>query len=87
MSNRQRLARERLEIYLVHLLLAYRPLIFIVGVLLLVYSIANLFINLMVGFASLIPALYLLLASSSYPVTLFTARLGAWIGTLWRHEE
>jgi len=66
MSNRQRLARERLEIYLVHLLMAYRPLIFIVGVLLLVYSIANLFINPLVGFASLLPALYLLLISHCY---------------------
>lgn len=87
MSNRRRLARERLEIYLVHLLMAYRPLLFIVGLLLLVYSIANLFINPLVGFASLLPALYLLLMSNSYPVTLYTARLGAWIGTLWRHEE
>jgi hypothetical protein len=87
MSNRRRLARERLEIYLVHLLMAYRPLLFIVGLLLLVYSIASLFINPLVGFASLLPALYLLLISNSYPVTLYTARLGAWIGTLWRHEE
>jgi hypothetical protein len=87
MSNRQRLAREKLEIYLVHLLMAYRRLIFIVGLFLFVYSIATLFINSVVGFASLLPAIYLLLLSNSYPVTLYTARLGAWIGTLWRHEE
>jgi hypothetical protein len=87
MSNRRQLARETLEIYLVHLLMAYRPLLFIAGLLLFVYSIANLFINSLVGFASLLPALYMLLISNSYPVTLYTARLGAWIGTLWRHEE
>jgi hypothetical protein len=87
MSNRRRLARERLEIYLVHLLMAYRPLILVTGLLLLVYSIANLLINSLVGFASLLPALYMLLLGNSYPVTLYTARLGAWIGTLWRHEE
>jgi hypothetical protein len=87
MSNRRRLARERLEIYLVHLLLAYRRLIFILGLLLLVYAVVFLFINSLVGFASLVPAVYLLLLSNSYPVTLYTARLGAWIGTLWRHEE
>jgi hypothetical protein len=87
MSNRRRLAREKLEIYLVHLLMAYRRLIFFVGLFLFAYSIAMFFINSVVGFASLVPALYLLVLSSSYPVTLYTARLGAWIGTLWRHEE
>ena len=86
MSNRRRLARERLEIYLVHLLLAYRRFIFITGLFLLLYSLAALVYSSMLGFASLIPALYLLLLSNSYPVTLYTARLGAWIGTLWRHE-
>jgi len=87
MSNRRRLARERLEIYLVHLLLAYRRFIFITGLFLLLYSLAALVYSPFFGFASLIPALYLLLLSNSYPVTLYTARLGAWIGTLWRHIE
>jgi len=87
MSNRRRLARERLEIYLVHLLLAYRRLIFLFGLLLLSYAIVSLWINPVVGFASLVPALFLLLLSNSYPATLYTARLGAWIGTLWRHED
>jgi hypothetical protein len=87
MSNRRRLARERLEIYLVHLLLAYRRLIFIGGLLLLVYAIAFMFSNPLVGSASLVPAIFMLLLSNSYPVTLYTARLGAWIGTLWRHED
>lgn len=86
MSNRRRLARERLEIYLVHLLLAYRRFIFITGLFLLLYSLAALVYSSMLGFASLVPALFLLLLSNSYPVTLYTARLGAWIGTLWRHE-
>jgi hypothetical protein len=86
MSNRRRLTRERLEIYLVHLLLAYRRFIFIAGLLLLVYSLTALAFNSLVGFASLVPALYLLLLSNSYPVTLYTARLGSWIGTLGRHE-
>lgn len=86
MSNRRRLARERLEIYLVHLLLSYQRYIFIVGLLLLVYGGVCLFINPLVGFASLLPALYLLVLSNSYPVILYTARLGAWIATLWRAE-
>ena len=87
MSNRRRLARERLEIYLVHLLMAYRRLIFIIGLLLLLYSMVFMLINTLVGFGSLIPAVYMLLLSNSYPVTLFTARLGAWIGTLAREKD
>ncbi len=87
MPNRQRLARERLEIYLVHLLLAYRHLILIGGLLLLVYAILAMVASAVTGFASLVPAVFLLLLGSSYPVVLYTARLGAWIGTLWRHGD
>ena len=87
MSNRRRLARERLEIYLVHLLLAFRPLLFGGGVLLLVYAIVAMIASSPAGFASLVPAVFLLLLSSSYNVTLYTARLGAWIGTLWRNGD
>ena len=86
MSNRQRLARERLEYYLVYLILAYRRLILIVGLLLLVYAIATIFMNPLAGSAALLPALFLILLSNSYNVALFTARLGAWIGTLWMHD-
>ena len=87
MSNRRRLARERLEIYLLHLLLAFRPLIFVAGMLLLVYAIIALVASSLAGFASLVPALFLLLLSSSYNVALYTARLGAWVATLGRHED
>lgn len=87
MSNRRRLARERLEIYLVHLLLTFRPLIFIAGVLLLVYAILALIASSLAGFASLVQAIFLLLLSSSYNVTLYTARVGAWIATLGRHDD
>lgn len=45
MSNRRRLARERLEIYLVHLILMYRRLVLIGGLILLIFAIAILFIN------------------------------------------
>jgi hypothetical protein len=84
MSNRRRLARERLEYYLVYLILAYRRLILIVGWLLLVFAIANIFLNRIAGFAALFPAIFLLLLGNSYNVVVYTARLGAWIGTLWR---
>jgi hypothetical protein len=87
MSNRRRLARERLEIYLLYLILAYRRLILIIGLMLLVYVIAAMFAYPLVGFAALLPTIFLLLVSNSYHAALYTARLGAWIGTLWRHDD
>jgi len=84
MSNRRRLDRERLEYFLTYLILAYWRLIFITGVLLLIYAIVTIFINLPGSIIALIPAIYLLLLSNSYNITVYTARLGAWIGTLWR---
>ena len=87
MSNRRKLARERLEYYLVYLILAYRRLILIVGLLLLVYAIATIFVNRITGFAALLPTIFLLLLGNSYNAVVYTARLGAWIGTLWRHDD
>ncbi|HEY5731612.1 MAG TPA: hypothetical protein VIS72_16305 [Anaerolineales bacterium] len=87
MSNRRRLDRERLEYYLTYLILAYRRLIFIAGLLLLIYAITALFINIYGGIVALIPAIYLLALSNSYNITVYTARLGAWIGMLWRQDD
>ena len=87
MSNRRRLRRESLEIYLVHLILAYRPLIVVVGLLLLVYAIATLFKYPLAGYVILVPAIYLLLLGNSFNVVIFTARLGAWMATLRRHDD
>ncbi|MCK7461759.1 MAG: hypothetical protein MZU84_06715 [Sphingobacterium sp.] len=77
MSDRRRLARERLEYYLVYLILAYRRLILIVGLLLLVYAIATIFVNQIAGFAALFPAIFLLLLGNSYNAVVYTARLGS----------
>lgn len=87
MSNRRRLARERLEIYLVHLLLAFRPLILLSGLLLLAYVFVTVFIYPFAGFVVLVPSVYLILLGSSYNIALYTARLGAWIGTIGRHDD
>ena len=87
MSNRKQLAREQLEYYLTYLILTYRRLIFIAGLLLLIYAITTIFISLPGSIVALIPAIYLLLLSNSYNITVYTARLGAWIGTLWRHDD
>ncbi len=87
MTNRRRLDRERLEIYLVHLLLAYRRLIFIVAILMLTYAVAITFIKPVLGLVSLLPAVYLLLLSNSYNIVLHTARLAAWIGTVGTQDD
>jgi hypothetical protein len=87
MSNRRRLARERLEIYLVHLLLVYRYLILIVGLLLLAYVFSIMFVSPLTGLTILLPAVFLLLLSNSFHVVLYTARLAAWIATLWRQDD
>jgi len=87
MFNRRRLARERLEIYLLHLLLAYRRLIWIGGLLLSVCAIISLLASPLVGIATMVPAVFLSLLGSSYNFALYTARLGAWIATLCRNED
>ena len=87
MSTRKRLARERLEFYLVQLILIYRRFILMIGVLLLMYALGTLMMNSVMGFAALVPALFLFILGNSYNAVLYTARLGAWIGTLWRHNS
>jgi len=87
MSKRRRLAKEQLEYYLVYLILAYRHLILIVGLILLVYAIATIFLNRIAGFAALLPVIFLLLLGNSYNVVVYSARLVAWIATLWRQED
>ena len=87
MSNRRRLARERLEIYLVHLLLAYRWLIIIVGLILAAYAIAMMIVSPLTGLATALPALYLLLLGNSYNVVVYTARICARIITCRMRED
>jgi hypothetical protein len=87
MANRRQLARERLEYYLVYLILAYRRLILIVGLLFLAYAVVTILVYRTAGFTALLPAIFLLLLGSSYNVVVYTALLGAWIATLWRHDD
>ncbi len=87
MFNRRRLRRERLEIYLVHLIMAYRPLILFSGLLLLAYASLAMFKHLLAGSLILFPAIFLLLLSNSYNIVVYTARLLAWLGTLQGHED
>ena len=87
MSNRRRLARERIEYILTYLILAYRRLILIVGLLLLAYALAIMAVSPLAGIVTLLPAIFLLLVSNSFNIALYTAKLGAWIATLWSYDD
>ena len=87
MSNRRRLARERLEYYLTYLILAYRRLILIVGMFLLVYALAIIVTSSLTGTAALLPAIFLLLLGNSFNAALYTARLAAWVATLGSQDD
>jgi hypothetical protein len=85
--NRRRLRHERLEIYLVHLVMAYRPLILITGLLMLAYASLIMFTHLLASILILMPAIFLLVLYHSFSLLVFTARLLAWLGTLWGNED
>jgi hypothetical protein len=87
MSNRRRLARERLEYYLVYLIMAYQRLILIVGMLMLAYAIVVMIKFPITSPAILLFAVYLLLLSNSFKVAHYTARLAAWLSTLWMKDD
>jgi hypothetical protein len=59
----------------------------IVGLLLLAYAVASMFTYPLAGYVILFPASYLFLLSFTYNVVLYTARLGAWLGTLWSKDK
>ena len=82
MYNRRRLKREKLEIYLVYLLLAYRYLNLIVGIFLLAYAIVVLSKNLLSGLLLLLPAAFMLILSFSYDAVHYLASVIAWTATI-----
>ncbi|KPL06212.1 hypothetical protein AMJ86_09415 [bacterium SM23_57] len=82
MAKRRNLDRESLEVYLLNLLLAYRPIIQISGLLFLMTSVFALSMSPVVGLITLGIAIFLVMVSFSYQATLYLAKLGAWLGTL-----
>ena len=87
MSNKRKLDRDGLEVYLLNLLLAYRPLLFICGVFLLFYAIGAIATSPWAGLIAFLSAAFLLILSYSYNLSLQIARLGAWLGTRWRRDR
>ena len=87
MSNRKKLNREGLEIYLLNLLLAYRPLLFICGIFLLFYAIGVVVTTPWAGLLALLSGAFLLLLSFSYNMSLQVARIGAWVGSRLKRDK
>jgi hypothetical protein len=81
------LKREGLEVYLLYLIMVYRPLFQIFGILLCIYSIAAYSYSLVAGSFSLLLAVLLFLVANTYRTALYLAKLVAWIGTLWEHNH
>jgi len=82
MPKKHKLDRDGLEVYLLNLLLAYRPLLFVSGIFLFFYAIGMVSKSFIVGLVTFLPPIFLLLLCVSYQITLSTAKFGAWLLTL-----
>ena len=81
MSKKRKLDREGLEVYLLNLLMAYLPLLFVCGIFLLFYAIGMISKSFIVGVSTFLPPVFLLLLCFSYQATLSTSKIGAWLLT------
>ncbi len=68
-------------------MMAYRPLLQISGIALIVYAIVTITISPMVIFAVLGLAVSIILITFSYRLTLLLAKIGAWIGSAWKMDD
>jgi len=84
MAGRRRKDKEILELYILRLLLAYRPLLRLSGISLFIYALVSLSLSPTAGLFVFWLAILLLTLTFSYRFTLYFARFGAWLGTLWR---
>jgi len=87
MFNRKKLERERLEVYLTHLLLSYRTLFLICGGILSVFSAAIVMQVPLLGMLMLVVAAALLVLGLSYQAVVGLAKLGAWAVVLLKSED
>lgn len=84
MSNKHP-ERERWEILVTTILLAYRPLLFIGGLVILGYALTVLFTHPIIASLSLGMTLFMFLLVTSDRAIFCFARLGAWIATIGKH--
>jgi uncharacterized membrane protein len=86
MKHRRNLDREGLEVYLVNLLLAYRPLFQLSGFIIFVYALVVMAFSITISIIAFVVAIFLGLVSYSYQLTLSLAKIGAWLGTIGKNR-
>ena len=86
MSQRKRLDRDGLEVYLLNLLLLYRPLLRISAGLLFLYGMVTTSFYPLGSMIAVTVATFLILLTISDALSLRVARFGAWLSTLRKKE-
>jgi hypothetical protein len=87
MSKRKQLDRERLQVYYANMLMAYRPLIVISGLLLFVFAFLMLTTSPLTGILAGVFAVLVLLLGNIYAVVVFVSSVLAWVVTVGRSDE
>ncbi len=82
MIKRRNLHKESMAVYFLHLQPAYRPIMQGIGYLLLISSGIALLFSPLLGSISLGVAIFIMLLSTSFTLTQYLAKLGAWVGTI-----
>ena len=82
MSQRKRLDRDGLEVYLFNLLMLYRPMLRVSAVIIFLYAVVTLNFFPLGSLIAVAMASFLLLLTFSHTLTLRVARFGAWLSTL-----
>jgi len=87
MSKKRNLDKEGLEVYFLNLLLAYRPLLQIYGIILIIFSVVIISNSPTASFITLSLGVILILTVYSYKATLIIAKFGAWLGTAFHNGD
>ena len=87
MSKRRNLDKEGLEVYFLNLLLAYRPLLQVCGILLIIFSAVVIPFSTSAGIIAVSVGIILFLIVYSYNSTVIIAKFGAWLGTAFRDTD
>ncbi len=86
-SKKRNLDRERLEVILMHILMRFRHYLMVFGLILLVLSVLFTTVNTQISMAGILIGLLLLMPFFSFQFILYTAKVGAWLGTLGKNNR
>lgn len=86
MFDRKKLYRERLEMYLVYLMLGYRPFILLTGLIWVLCAAYAFTLHALVGGILLVVSALLLALGSSFGAIVGVARAISWLAVLFKRE-